>query len=104
MDGLKNARGIQSRRRKRFWRGRSYCAPFGAVGVTMSDNPKPSHQTTRSGDALRAAGITPVSPWEFLARRMQGVKVTPDIARELSAQTGVSEQFWINMQEAFDRA
>ncbi len=60
-------------------------------------------QTTaqKPGDALRAAGIEPANPWEFLARRMPNAKITPAIANELAAQTGTSSQFWLNMQRAY---
>lgn len=61
--------------------------------MAAAEHPKP-------GDALRAAGITPMSPWEFLAHR--GQRVTPAIARALADDTGTTDQFWLNMQEAFD--
>lgn len=67
----------------------------------MTDS-TPVSQTTRPGNALRAAGIAPASPWEFLARR--GQKITPEIAEALATATatGTSPKFWTNMQEAFD--
>lgn len=56
----------------------------------------------RPGDALRAAGIEIVSPWDFLSRRLPKTQITPNIAAELAAQTGTTRQFWLDMQEAFN--
>jgi plasmid maintenance system antidote protein VapI len=56
----------------------------------------------RPGDALRAAGIDPSNPWDFLARRLPMTQITPNIAADLAAQTGITVEFWLNMQEAFN--
>lgn len=54
----------------------------------------------RQGDALIAAGITPLSPWEFLQH--SGVVVDQEWAELLSTKTGCSVQFWLNMQAAYE--
>ena len=58
-------------------------------------------KTAKPGDALRAAGMTPVNPWEFLGRRLPKTVVTPEIAAQLSTQTGTTPQFWLNMQRTW---
>ena len=57
---------------------------------------------TRPGDALRAAGITPMSPWAFLAQMQPPPKLTPNVASELAKLTGFSQKFWVNLQKAYD--
>lgn len=53
------------------------------------------------GDDLIAAGIKPLSPWELL--QSAGVVVDLAWAELLSAKTGCSVQFWLNMQEGYER-
>lgn len=58
--------------------------------------------TQRPGDALRAAGIKPLNPFEFIWRYHPKVRITPTIADEMAQQTGYTARFWLNLQEAFD--
>ena len=52
------------------------------------------------GAALLAAGTRPTPVWD-MATRVRA-RITPEIAASLSAQTGLSAQFWLNLQDAND--
>lgn len=62
------------------------------------------------GEALRAAGIAPISPQDFLSSHPDwpqlaaGDRVTKPVAETLYAATGIPVQFWLNLQEAHDAA
>lgn len=54
------------------------------------------------GNVLLDAGIPPSNPWEYIATYWKSAQLTYEIAKILAGQTGLSIEFFLNMQDGYN--